>query len=437
MNCRKLCACVVALVCLLATSIQIAAKDKQSLRAANPQHYKLEVLDTLGGSDATGTGINNKGDVVGGSLLPGDLTGHASLWSKGTVTDLGSLDGGSTSYTFTNPNERDEVSGYSNTPNPDPNGEDFCFIGDHLICLGFLWSHGVMKALPTLGGNNSLAYGVSNGGQVVGVAENTTQDPSCGAYNLEAKPVIWYRGSVQELPTISGDPDGFAYWINDSGQIVGSTGACNAQVPATSVHAVLWPNGPNSRVVDLGNLGSAIWNIAFYINNKGQVVGQSGVPGGTYFHAFLWTDGPSMQDLGTLPGDFYSWANNINSKGQAVGTSFAATRSRAFIWQNGVMTDLNTLIPPNSPLYLLEAFGINERGQISGFGLLANGELRAYRLTPCDANQPGRESCDASRSWFCLWPSFRPPVARVTSRVDGVNGSGNNDCSDRGRPARP
>jgi probable HAF family extracellular repeat protein len=90
-----------------------------------------------------------------------------------------------------------------------------------------------------------------------------------------------------------------------------------------------------------------------------------------------------MQDLGTLPGDLWSWANNINSKGQAVGTSFPATGSRAFIWQNGVMTDLNTLIPAGSPLYLLEAFGINDRGQIAGFGQLSNGELRGYLLNPC------------------------------------------------------
>ena len=40
------------------------------------------------------------------------------------------------------------------------------------------------------------------------------------------------------------------------------------------------------------------------------------------------------------------------------------------------MTDLNTLISAGSPLYLLEAFGINDRGQISGFGQLSNGELR-------------------------------------------------------------
>jgi probable HAF family extracellular repeat protein len=142
-------------------------------------------------------------------------------------------------------------------------------------------------------------------------------------------------------------------------------------------------------VVDLGNLGGTTLNIAFYINNQGQVVGQAGVPDGINCHAFLWQNGV-MTDRGTLPGDVASWANNINNKGQAVGTSFPATGSRPFIWQNGVMTDLNTLIPTGSPLYLLEAFGINDRGQISGFGQLSNGELRGYLLDPCGE---GDESC--------------------------------------------
>jgi probable HAF family extracellular repeat protein len=359
------------------------AAQKMTHSVHSQVHYSLTVLDTLGGMSAVAQGINNRGEASGGSALTGDTAFLAALWSHGEVIDLGSLQGGSHSAAFTNPNERGEVSGMSNTQTPDPNGEDFCFFGTGLICLGFLWRNGEMTPMPTLGGNNSLAYGINDRGQVVGVAETPVTDPTCPASYLEAKPVIWQGSTLQELPLITGDTDGFGYWINDRGQTVGSSGACNQLVPTTSFHAVLWPDGPNGTVLDLGNLGSEISNIAFYISNQGQVVGQSGVPGGVYFHAFLWTRDAGMQDLGTLPGDLWSWANNINSKGQAVGTSFPATGSRAFIWQNGVMTDLNTLIPAGSPLYLLEAFGINDRGQIAGFGQLSNGELRGYLLNPC------------------------------------------------------
>ncbi len=65
----------------------------------------------------------------------------------------------------------------------------------------------------------------------------------------------------------------------------------------------------------------------------------------------------------------------------------------ALLWQNGVMTDLNTLIPPNSPLFLLEALSINDRGQIAGFGQLSDGEHRGFLLTPCDEKEGANEGC--------------------------------------------
>jgi probable HAF family extracellular repeat protein len=91
-----------------------------------------------------------------------------------------------------------------------------------------------------------------------------------------------------------------------------------------------------------------------------------------------------MTDLGTLPGDVSSDADGINSKGQIVGGSFTATTSRAYLWQGGVMTDLNTLIPSSSPLYLLEATGtINSKGQIAGIALvISTGEVHAFLATP-------------------------------------------------------
>jgi hypothetical protein len=60
------------------------------------------------------------------------------------------------------------------------------------------------------------------------------------------------------------------------------------------------------------------------------------------------------------------------------------------------MTDLNTLIPSGSPLFLQEPVGINDRGEIVGFGLLADGEQRGFLLTPCDDDHPDIEGCDYS-----------------------------------------
>ena len=86
------------------------------------------------------------------------------------------------------------------------------------------------------------------------------------------------------------------------------------------------------------------------------------------------------QVLSSNPNSF-----GTNNQGDIVGGSIngdvATGSSRAILWHNGVMTDINTLAP-NSPLYLLVAFGINDAGQIVGFGASATGEIHGFLATP-------------------------------------------------------
>jgi probable HAF family extracellular repeat protein len=363
----------------------LAAQDNQDHR--NSVRYSLKVLPTLGGTFGQAWGINNRGLVAGPSTLLGDTTGHAFLWSNGVITDLGSL-GGPISLTFTKPNEKGEVAGYSTTSTLDPNGEDFCNgLGTFLVCLPFIWQNGVMTALPTLGGTNGQASGINNRGQIAGVSETPNIDPCSFAF-LQVEAVIWEKGKIQELPPFPGDAIGSASAINDSGQVVGATGC----ITTNTVRAVLWPDGPNGGVVDLGNLGGTAFDIAFDINNRGQVVGQSNLHGEILHHGFLWQNG-MMTDLGSLPGLPTSLANAINNQGQVVGFSQDAngddSSSVAWIWQEDVMTDLNTVIASGSPLFLKEALAINDRGQIAGYGLLSDGENRGFLLTPCNEGEEG------------------------------------------------
>ena len=59
----------------------------------------------------------------------------------------------------------------------------------------------------------------------------------------------------------------------------------------------------------------------------------------------------------------------------------AAGQPRAFLWRNGEMTDLNTLIPAGTGWILESAAGISDGGQIVGYGTLS-GKRRAFLLTP-------------------------------------------------------
>jgi len=247
-------------------------------------------------------------------------------------------------------------------------------MGTYLTCLPFHWHNGAMTALPTLDGHDGFALGINDLGVVAGYSVTSTPDP-CGGYTQSA--VIWIKGHIYELPNSSGDWNGAARLINDNGQVAGWSGGCGR------LHALLWQNG---TPIDLGSFGGTIDIAPFDINNQGQVVGYSYYPDNYTVHSFLWQKSTGMIDLGTLPGDVFSWGIGINSKGQVVGGSEGSGGERAYLWQNGVMTDLNTLIPPDSPFYLLEADAINDAGQIAGYiWVYSTGEVHAFLATPTTA----------------------------------------------------
>jgi probable HAF family extracellular repeat protein len=338
--------------------------------------------------------ITNNGLISGAAAVAGGAE-HAALFYAGLKGDIGTPGlGGPNSIAF-GVNERGQAVGLAQTTTSDPNGEDFCGLkalglpSTGTTCLPSLWEYGVMVPLPTLGGNNGTAYQVNRRGDVVGFAENTTPDPSCPApQKFQFEPAIWQQGKIQQLPTITGDLEGVAEAINDDGQVVGASGTCstfntNNLISLQPLHALLWETG---TVTDLGNLGGTakgFGNLAFNINNQGQVIGISGLRGDMNFHGFLWTKATGMQDLGTLPGDANSTAIGINDSGDVVGTSLDANfNARAYLRQNGVMTDLNTLIPANSPLSLLVGCSINSSGQIVGVAVTSAGVAHGYLATP-------------------------------------------------------
>ncbi|HLY17862.1 MAG TPA: hypothetical protein VKR61_11605 [Bryobacteraceae bacterium] len=387
----------------------IAASTLLAASAIAQPQYTITDLGTLGGSGTNSNpyGINAVGWAAGlSNVAPGGPV-HAFLWyGRGPLFDLGTL-GGQECATCNSQanglNDLGEAAVGSETANTDPNGEDFCAYGTHHQCRGAIGRPRGLTPLQLLaGGNNATAIDLNNQGQIVGLAENGTSDPTCvtggTAFQvLRFEAVRWGPdGRIQELPPLPGDTVGWATGINAWGEAVGSSGLCSNTAYLTpfgpfAPHAVLWDR--NGFPTDLGHLEgtpAGIYNVATSINDRGDVVGWACVgpdtnPATCIEHAFLWTRETGMQDLGLYPGSIANGppcCHTINNRGQVVGTAIDANfNETALVWQGKVPVDLNTLIPPNSGWRLECAQGVNDAGEIVGFGTM-NGSTHAFLAKP-------------------------------------------------------
>jgi probable HAF family extracellular repeat protein len=348
-------------------------------------------------------GVSDSGLAVGASEngtdpLTGGPAAEAILWGKdGSLTDLGTL-GGNESVA-SEVNNRGQVAGVALNTIPDPY-TGFFLIPGATQARAFRWtkSKGIQD-LGTLGGTDSVALFINERGQINGWSFTNTTPNSvptlCGANIPTMDPFLWENGTMTDLGSLGGTC-GQSNGLNNRGQVAGVSNLAGDQ----KCHPFLWSRIGGIR--DLGTLGGDS-GLATYLNDAGEVVGVADLPGAQGcdgpepHHAFFWKNGV-MTDLGTIDGDPCSIARGINSRGQVVGAATDCSHQlNAFLWeQGGTMVDLNTLIPSTPGVVLNHGLYINDSGDIASLGILSNGEIHSFVLTPCDENHPGVEGCDYS-----------------------------------------
>ncbi|MEH2357151.1 DUF3466 family protein [Nostoc sp.] len=304
--------------------------------------YSVTDLGNLAGEAYSyATDINDSGEVAINTL------GRSFLYSNGSLKTISPLPGDN-QLAVTGINNLGQVVGNSGNSNN--------FTGNN----PFLYTNGLTQPLPI---QDAIPYAINNRTQVVG-----------GASGLG--PFLYGDG----VATSIGTPGTVAYGLNNLGQAVGIL---------NSGRAFLYENG---QTTNLGTLPSDTYSQANDVNDSGQVVGSSGLTGVNDSRAFVYTSSTGLQDLGRLrPTDLFSTGLGINNLGQVVGFSgtnnnfFAADGNglRAFLYSDKTLYDLNNLIAPSSEggFTLTAASAINNNGQIVGRGAV-NGELHAFLLTP-------------------------------------------------------
>jgi probable HAF family extracellular repeat protein len=238
------------------------------------------------------------------------------------VTDLGTLPGAPDS-TAIGINDRGDVVGRS---------------GDHAV----LWRNGRIHDLGTLGGGLSTAVDINERGDVVGYGPL--------AEGGGDRAFIWRGGRLIVLSPLPGFSSSFATAVNDRGQVLGySTGD-------SGISAVLWR--PDGTAVDL-TAETGLSQVTD-LDNAGRLVG-SVTPDGMNGYPALWYRGRT-----TVLSDQTGTASAINDRGEVTGYFYSGI-GNSFVWRGGRLTEIPRL-PDMPEATMMQAQGINNRGQVVGFG---------------------------------------------------------------------
>jgi probable HAF family extracellular repeat protein len=340
------------------------------------------------------------------SLNPG---GIAVLFAHGQVISLGTLPGGSQSFAQ-NINDQGQVAGNSSNGIPDP----FSIFNWGTETRSFVWRGGVMRDLGSLGGPDTMMSWQNARGEIVGTSyTNDTPNPANNGFPSEA-PFLWQHGHMINLGSLGGSL-GAANLINDAGQVVGLSNLAGDQ----NAHPFLWQNG---KMIDFGtpdgNFGDAV-----YINQHGDSTGNYIAADGN-FHGILWR-GHQMIDLPPVGGVPSAFGNALNNHDQVVGFESDANGNEviAVLWTGGHGYNLNTLAEP-SDFQMTSADYIDNQGDIVGHGFMADGSQRMFLLvrnpavplpaTSTSATTPSKTGPQTLRTAGALAPRLTGPTSSAS-----------------------
>lgn len=209
--------------------------------------------------------------------------------------------------------------------------------------------------------SQATAYGISENGQWLAGDATIPGAP----YGIA---VYWQNGVASAVGTLAQSPSAL-FSVDDQGDVAGTVTLSDGNT------AAFLQTAASGQITVLGSLNRASasnssYSTATAMNDHIQVVGYSVyASGNTTQHAFLWQNGV-MTDLGTLSGFGSSAAFAINDAGQIVGYSASNHESEeATLWANGVGTDLGGLSGGGGSV----ANALNDDGQIVGEAFDASG----------------------------------------------------------------
>ena len=316
-------------------------------------------LPAIGGSESLAWGINEVRQIVGESLIAGDVQAHATLWESESPRDLSPGSGGAYSVAYAI-NNRGDAAGLTTLAS----GLDTATVwtgGGALVDIG--------AAMGVAG--SSLAWAINDAGVVAGQGQ---LGPGF------SKGFVYDGVGGGRVVNLDGYMGGANRGINNEGVVVGSSFFFGDPDDAH----LGTPDDRGGYGVEQIGPGGFSFEIASDINNQGTIVGWTNDGSGPW-QACVFHPGErdSFTTLGSLPEFETSEAYAINDLGDIVGSTLDddfLLDPHAWVWHAGVMYDLNDFLSPGRTEWqvLLSATGINNRGDIVGYGVNAEGFLQGF-----------------------------------------------------------